>query len=252
MELPEIGGVLAFIKDVELPDPPRRRNRAVPDDPASTNDQAIVVGSSIVSFVNGVAPEHRSAIMNCSLLAQLAANRKVPDRAQTMEWYNAYFDILSQLGWVIQDRRFSRHVHAGDDFEAHKAILSVAATVLGGTLGALAVVESTLDAMKEMSDGVWVTIFQKQSQSANTARFQVTVAEPAAGSGVVISMMAFELDARNSLTQILFFKFRSADVELRHAATRMAIDGNLLTSVAPVVAQRVIPYVNALIENIPL
>ena len=40
-------------------------------------DQAAVVGSDIVSFVKGVTPERREDIVNCSLLAQLAAKKQV-------------------------------------------------------------------------------------------------------------------------------------------------------------------------------
>src|SRR5262249_21926658 len=152
-----------------------------------TRDQAMVVGSDIVSFVAGLAPELRESIMNCSLLAQLAANRKAPGPDNIRAWYEAYFDALTRLGWAVQERGFSEHHEAGDDFEAHQAILSVAKVVLGPALAALAVVESTLSAMQSMSEGPWMRIFKRESQAANAARFQLTVAEPRSDGGSMLA-----------------------------------------------------------------
>ena len=246
----------AFVDGLELPPKPRTRRsgsrKFAADVIADTKPQAMVVGADIVSFVAGTDPGLRSAIMNCALLAQLAANRKVPTREDVRKWYEAYFDILGQLGWVLQDRGFSEHRESGDDFEAHQAILSVAATLLGPASTALAVVESTLGSMKAMSKGQWMTIFQRESQAAKAARFQVTVAEPVSQGGAVISLMAFELDATTTLTQVLFFKFRSVDVKLRHSSGRVAIDEKLLAGLSATIAKKVADYVQSYVENIPI
>jgi len=106
--------------------------------------------------------------------------------------------------------------------------------------------------MKAMSMGPWMTIFQQESQAAKAARFQVTVAEPVSQGGVVTSLMAFELNATTTLTQVLFFKFRSVDVKLRHSSGRVAIDGNLLAGLAPTIAKKVAVYVQSYVENIPI
>jgi hypothetical protein len=114
------------------------------------------------------------------------------------------------------------------------------------------VVASTLESLHELSQGTWVTIFQRESQSAKAARFQVTVAEPAPQGGVATSLMAFELAATKTLTQFLFFKFRSVDVELRHSSGRVAIDASLLVGLAPAIAKRVVDYLQSYVANIPI
>lgn len=186
MESPRTQEAIAFVEGLELPLLGKRRRdsraptakKAVGDPLAETKKQAMVIGADIVSFVAGTDPRLRTAIMHCALLAQLAANRKVPSREDVRSWYEAYFDVLEQLGWAIQGRGFSEHHEKGDDFEAHQAILSVATTLLGPAPAALEVVKSTLSAMKATAKGSWMTIFQQESQGAKAARFQVTVAEP--------------------------------------------------------------------------
>lgn len=255
MEPQRFQQTVAYVERLELPPKPKARGGhegSPPDIVADVKAQAMVVGADIVSFVAGTDPVLRTPITHCALLAQLAANRKVPSRDDTRAWYGAYFDVLEQLGWAIQDRGFSEHHETGDDFEAHQAILSVAATVFGPASTALAVVQSTLDSMKALSKGGWLTVFQQESQAAKAARFQVTVAEPANPGGVVISLMAFELVATVRLMQVLFFKFRSMDVNLHHSSGRVSIDANFLAAIAPTVAKRVQGYVQAYIEQIPL
>jgi hypothetical protein len=246
---------VSFIESLELPPKPTTRGgktRAAQEAIAKVKAHAVVVGADIVSFVAGTDPGLRTAIIHCALLAQLAAKRKVPAGDDIQKWYEAYFDVLGQLGWAIQDRGFSEHHEAGDDFEAHQAILTVAASVFGPASTALAVVHSTLESMKAMAKGSWMTLFQHESQAAKAARFQVTVAEPANVGGVVVSLMAFELAASTRLTQVLFFKFRSVDVKLRHSSGRVAINGNLLATVAPAIAKRVNDYIQTYVEDIPI
>jgi len=172
-----------------------------------TKDQAAVVGSDIVSFVKGVTPKRREDIINCSLLAQLAAKKQISDPARIYVWYNAYFDVLMNIGWSVQDRGFATYSEASENFEAHEAIMKVAASLLGPAATTLAVIKATLDALKSMSaDSPWISIFNRESQSAKTARFQVTLAEQGAEDQFLVSLMAFGLEAKATLTQVLFFQ----------------------------------------------
>jgi hypothetical protein len=59
-------------------------------------------------------------------------------------------------------------------------------------------------------------VFNRESQSANTARFQIGLAEPDAANGLLLTLMAFGLEARLNVTQVLFFKSRKNDVRLQH------------------------------------
>lgn len=247
---------VSFIDEVDLPPALTRRGGPLLSDrkesvPA-TGPQATVVGGEIVSFVAGVDPAVRGAVVNCALLAQLAADRKVASRENIRQWYEAYFEVLGQLGWVFQGLEFSEHHESGDEFQAHRAILSIASVLLGAAPTALAVIETTLSAMEATVRGHWMTVFQRESQSARAARFQVTVAEPHLDGGAVISTMAFELHAEKALTQVLFLKFKASDIKLHYSSGRIVIDKELLLGIAPSLKKKVDSYVHRYIENIPL
>ena len=98
----------------------------------TAKNQAAVVGSEIQSFVTGVTAERRDALANSSLLAQLMAKNAVPDPTDIDAWYRVYFDTLTQVGWNIQDLEFKQYEEESESFNAHEAILKVAATLLAG------------------------------------------------------------------------------------------------------------------------
>jgi hypothetical protein len=199
-----------------------------------------------------VPPADRAFILNCALLAQLAANKQVPSGESVGAWYAAYFDTLTRLGWTAEQQGFSEHTHLSADFETTEAILAVATVLLGGAPSALAIVTSTLNAMKTMSDGRWMTIFKRESQRANVARFQVGVAESKKKGAPTVSLMAFELNAKSTLTQVLFFKYKANEVTLRHASGRVAIDPIFSSTLATAISQKVVEYARDFIAAVPI
>src|SRR5262245_33835910 len=97
-----------FVERAELPPALRTRDAAalpVVDLAFDTGkNQAAVVGSGIVSFVQGVTAKRRRAIVDSSLLAQLVAKKKIADASRVAEWYDVYFDVLTNIGWVVQEK----------------------------------------------------------------------------------------------------------------------------------------------------
>jgi ribosomal protein S5 len=70
------------------------------------------------------------------------------------------------------------YTEASRDFETHEAIMKVAASLLGPSAETLAVVKATLDALKSTgTSSPWITLFNRESRSANTARFQINLIE---------------------------------------------------------------------------
>jgi hypothetical protein len=252
-----------FVAQAELPPVPRakpsggRAARAAPEAGVgfafdTAKDQAAVVGSDVVSFMAGVTPERRESIVNSSLLAQLIAKKQVSDPTRTTEWYNAYFDALTNIGWVLQAKNFAEYHEESQNFEAHKAIIAVATALLGAGATALVLIETTLKALQSMNEGSpWITIFSRESQTARTARFQITLAEQDTDGQVFISLMAFALKAETTITQVLFFKARSNDVTLRHHSGRVTINTTVLDGVHDAIKKKLLGIANEYVKALP-
>ena len=246
-----------FLDHLELPAITRGGFEAVAQasqiDFDALKNQAMVVGSEVVSFVKGVSIERRKDIINCALLAQLAAGHQVKDRNSIIEWYDSYFGVLTNLGWVIQDKRFDSYEDKADGMEAHEAILKVAAVLLGAAPTALAIVTSTIQAMKTMdADNSWITIFDRESRSAETARFQIALAEQDDSGQFMVSLMAFGLKADSTLTQVLFFKIRSGKVSFKHCSGKVTINEEVLAGIREKIRTKLVGRTEGYVDSLDL
>jgi len=219
----------------------------------TAKNQAAVVGSEIQSFVTGVTAERRDALANSSLLAQLMAKNAVPEPTDIDAWYRVYFDTLTQVGWNIQDLEFKQYEEESESFNAHEAILKVAATLLAGAPpAALALVQTTLQALQSMdANNPWITIFSRESQSAQVARFQVSLAEQDPAGQFLVRTMAFALKARSAITQVLFFKAPSSEAELRYHAGKVSINADVLDAVAADLKAKLTAHARNFIRTLP-
>ena len=170
----------SFVEVAELPAPPPI-DFDIAKAPATALDaakeQAAVVGGEVIAFVKGVTAEQRADIVNASLLAQLVAKKKVPGPttlAGLAAWYDSYFDVLSNIGFAIQDKGFAEYHETSDSLQAHEAILEVAAVLMAGSPAALALVNTTLKALQKMDEGSpWITLFNRESQWPTRRAFRL-------------------------------------------------------------------------------
>lgn len=244
---------LEFVENADLPTP-RKGARESSSTLAfeQSKNQAAVVGSDIVSFVQGVTEERRNDIVRSSLLAQLVAKKKVPDTADLWKWYDEYFNVLTNIGWVIQEKGFAQYVETSEDFQAHKAIMEVAAALLGPAAAPLAVLKATLDALEEMNtESPWIRLFNRESQSGKTAKFQIMLVEQGDANQFLVSLMAFGLEAKATLTHVLFFKYLSSEVTFKHNAAKVTIDSDVLASVREVIKGKLAMYTNDYVSSLP-
>jgi len=108
----------------------------------------------------------------------------------------------------------------------------VATALLGAAPTALALVKTTIEALESMdASSPWITIFDRESQKARTARFQISLAEQDPAGQFLVTLMAFGLEAKSTITQVLFFKAKANEVTLRHYSGSVTINTDVLDGV---------------------
>ena len=236
-----------FVSALEIP-APRFGATATPVDVDfdAAKSQALVVGSEVVSFVQGITAEERSDIVNAALLAQLRAKKVMPEPAGIADlrtWYQQYFDVLSNVGFVTQQTNMQKYHAKTEGFQVHEAVLDVAATLLTGSPAALAVLASTIKALQKMDQGSpWITVFNRESRSANTAHFQVSTVDRDPTGDLFIALMSFGLEATAKVTQVLFFKFHKNDTKIENNAGKATINAMVLAGLRPAISQKLVAH----------
>lgn len=255
MDADSVARARRYVEHAEIPQTRAGYDEAV--DVAGTSfdaakNQATVVGSDVIAFVRGVAAERRDAIVNSSLLAQLVAKKKVGDPGRLYDWYDAYFEVLTNVGWVLQDRSFAEYHERADNFEAHKAVLEVATMLLAGAPAALQLVTTTLKALHSMDQSrPWITIFNRESQTARTARFQISLVEQDADGQFLVSLMAFGLEAKAAITQVLFFRARTSEATLRHYSGKVTINTTVLDGIRDSMKAKLLGHARNYVSALP-
>lgn len=219
----------------------------------AARDQALVVGSDVVSFTIGVEADFRQAIADSSLFAQLATLRKLPADADPMKFFDAYFETLLGLGWIVQERETAEIEHDGSGFDVHQAIIGTITAFLSPISGAAAAVIAVLDGLHRMNqDAPFITLFNKRTRSGRIGRFQLTHVRDAPGQGLLAEIMAFALDADEQVTQVLFFKLKKSSTKLRRSNASLSIDTAALRGVKANLAARVQAFRASLIAEADL
>jgi hypothetical protein len=248
----DLASASEFVRAVELP--VARSSDALSAEEAlqAGKTNATVVGSDVISFTSEVKPAMRQAIIDSALLAQLAATRKVADETKIYDWYDAYFDTLKNVGWLVQEHGFAEFTETASDIEAHQMVLDIAAGLLGPGSTALTLVRTALDSLvRAQENEPFFVIFNRETRHAESARFQVSVAEGDT-TGHLITLMAFGMKASSTLTHVLFVKVRSSEVEIKHQSGKASINAEVLQAVHPLIQSRILAHQKAFIVDLPI
>ncbi|MET0374730.1 MAG: hypothetical protein ABW128_10795 [Rhizorhabdus sp.] len=215
--------------------------------------QALVVGSDVVSFTIGVEAQFRQVITDASLFAQLLALRKVGADADPMTFFDAYFETMLGLGWIVQERETAEIEDSGHGFDVHEAAIGVITTFLAPVAGAAAAVLAVLQGLHKMeADQPFIKLFDKRSRHAKIGRFQLTYVHQGPDHGLMAEIMAFALTAEQTVTQVLFFRLRKGDTTLRRSNARLSVDTAALTALRPNLAAKVLNFRQSLIAEADL
>lgn len=234
----------SFVSSAPLPSVrARMRGEAAPIQLKDTDAQALVVGSGLIVAAANVPSQTRQDIVNCTLFAQLAASGTVADPTNVIAWYGEYFKALSTLGWVQSNTQFEAFKAGGKHLETHKSIIKVLTAMLGPAAPAVALVKEALDALGSMNENSpWITLFNRESTTTRSARFQVATAQMSDSGLIEIALVAFELKSRSKLTQVLFFKFTSNSIDLKFSQGQATIYEAALAQTRQQVADRLAAY----------
>lgn len=185
-------------------------------------DEAYFDNKSVISFVSNVSGANRQDVLNSTLIAQLAANKKFPNHDQIIEWYGVYVDVLSNIGWSIQGKDFSHYETTKDLIEIENVIIDIITSAIGGNF--IGIITQTLTAIKNLSNtDNKIIAFEKNTHSLNKGSFQVALAVETNGQ-VSMGLGGFMLSTENVIKQILIYKSSKSSTELDYASMQCTLN----------------------------
>lgn len=217
----------------------------------AAKNQAQVVGSGVFSFAKGVDEEVRKAISDSALLAQLVADKTASSDADPLAWFQAYMEVLKNVGWVVQDASFEDYSAQGTAVDVHEKVIEVMTLALGPAPAAAAILLATMNALRGMNpQSPWIRLFSRESQHAKIARFQIGLVETNADSDVFVSLLACLILADDTETQVLFLKWRQAHATFKARGNKISIDRESMAALHPRIRAKTLDFQNAFLSSI--
>jgi hypothetical protein len=245
-----------YVQELAMPDPPPQYE-ALSVDPISfgPHREVVVVGAHVAEFSAQVDAELKATVADCLLLAQLAANKATAASPDLMAWYRFYVQVLQGIGWNVQSMDMEEKQVSDMDGNMHQQILPVLISMLGPTVAAISMVVSVLEGLQQMDkESPWIKIFDRATQHASGAKLQFGFVDvdPQELSVINVKLLALSVDAKHTITQVLFFKFSKHDATLKKAEGRLGIAAARLNGISAAVAGKVQPFIAEYIAKIDL
>lgn len=227
-----IAQVKRYILELELPHADHTAPMLFNPKASAFQDEtegAAVDAGSLVSFVSGLTALHKSDVLNSTLLAQLAADKKHNRFKETRAWYDFYISTLAQVGWVNPAFAFRKYSPSGGSLVLSDAILEILNTIATGS--EMDILKATLNSLKDNPGNEEpLTIFSQQSYPENLGVFQILPVGEDDGE-VVMAQAVMDFRSEKHVTRFLWFTWASTSVELFQSAQKAVLNEDLYSQV---------------------
>ena len=244
----------AYLSALELDLPPvvshHRVMRAAADDDGKNKPS--VVGSMVVTSSPDLDQGLFQDVQNSCLLAQLAANKKVPDSEKDLvAWYKAYKDVLANIGWRITDFGFNKSETSSKSFTVKKAIIGFLETLVPGA--ELTGIKLAIDALSKAANGDALEVFKKTSKKEEHGKFQIGTAMPAGNKTVSFQAGAFYFPSSSSSgTVAFFFDWSVSNMQLYQADQTMDLNIQVYDQVREDIVKKLGPHAKTFVKNLDI
>jgi len=247
-----INSAVRFIQDLEIPAPdsalPAIYKAEAPLFTSDTEGSAVDKGS-MVSFVSGITPLHKSDVLNSTLLAQLGAEKKYNRFTQPMEFYSFYCAVLANVGWVVPTMVHQKFEPKGASFTVSQAVLEILAAIATGN--ELAILTATLNSLKDPKNERQLSLFDSQSFPESLGTFQISPVGEDDGE-LVMALAALDFKAVRHVTRFLWFSWESSSVTLTRSAQKCVLNEDVYGRVRQQVIDKLGDNAKKFIEDIEI
>jgi hypothetical protein len=168
-----------------------------------------VDAGSLVFFTGNISDQHRSDILDSTLLAQLAADKKYDRFRDAGNWYQFFVTVLMNVGWVVEGFEFHKYSSPGQ----HVNISNVVVDTLKPSLSSsdLKVAQETIRALESSEN--WWKVFDSKSYSSEHGNFQMALGTEDSGD-VVMYIACFWFTAEPKEDHWFWYQFSTSKVSM--------------------------------------
>ena len=107
---------VSFVENLDIADP------EIDTPPPDLSQRGYVAGGSLVAFSENIDANSKQDILNATLFAQLASNKKFNREEKLRDWHKFYTLVLKNLGFIIKNMNFKKYEEKMDTFTMEDVI----------------------------------------------------------------------------------------------------------------------------------
>lgn len=207
-----------------------------------------LIGAHLVAFSSRLSAVQRSDILNAILLARAAALKAahaVETASEARRWHDEFFDVLSNIGLLVERSSRSTHKMRSRDFSLADLVLSAAPRFVPST--AIAALQHALRTLQSLpADDPSIAIFNRDSRVGHLVRFQMTAIESDPSSMPQLFSMAFLIESKTPPENPLLSRFRSTDTKVELQTLKLIANLLALESGRDSISTRLEPLMDQL------
>ena len=227
----------AQLKYFGLTEAPVQRMRKQRMVTLSSVSEAAVLGSTVAAYDQALSEEDRQAFDDTILYAEIRADQLFNRETQRREWYGEYSKAVTNCGWPTVNDPYKEYISQEIDLTLDEAALKIIALVAGADkLQVLPLISAAFDSL-EKNEGA-IKLVELKSKKNKAANFQAVPCVSLGGRPTMIAC-AMQMESREIITKVLFFKFRKEDIRLYNAATRRTLNRRAYNVVKDIIQSEV-------------
>ena len=201
--------------------------------PPDNKKEAYVVSGGLAVFTDKVKGQTKKDILNATLLAQLAANKKHNRKNEAQEWYSFYNNILGKLGFVIPGFQFQNYDLSKEPVKLNEIVIKILGTV--ATQEESKALSATLDAMSKLpSSDKSIDLFNSHA----FRNFQVYTCDQSPNGDVTLSLGEIYFSATEQQTKFLFKPWVPQNIQIHESVNKVVLNLDIIERVRSTVSEK--------------
>ena len=243
---------VAFVRSIELPEPryrlPSNNASTVPQD---MKKESYVVAGGLTAFTKNVTGQTKQDILNATLLAQLASDKKYNREREIANWYECYIEVLEQVGFAIQDFKFVSYNTTAKTVKLDEVVIAILSKIANEEESE--VIRAILNTMQELSKhDEKIILFDRHGSYSSFGNFQVCSCDQARDGVVSLSLGAFYFKSNQKDDNFIFFPWDTMDTKITCGAQKLVLNSVIYAKVRYAVSAKLGDIAKDLVASIDI
>jgi hypothetical protein len=209
-----------------------------------------IIAGNLISFTANLSGQDKDDVNNSILLAQFAASKEYSRMEKPKEWYDSYFKVLTNVGWIVQGDPFAPYNASGSTLTIEKTVIELLGAIASGQV--VLIVKQVLESLKNLHESDrGLVIWDRSTHSNTNGNFQLSAVNKE-NSSIALTAANVYFTAKQTDTRFLWFSYSTTDITLNYRNSILTLNQEAYSIVRDKIKEKLGDRISAYINNLEL